>query len=480
MTTTHRSRRRSRRATLGGAGLLAVSLLAACTSGSSNDSADTVAATASTAPAAATTAAPTGDTTGDTTGASDAPSTTGTGAADTVDQSLTGPAPGVTDSEIKIGVTYVDTKALKAVGLNYDLGPHAAVYQALADDINAKGGINGRQVKLVLAPIDPTGPAAGRRRLPEADGGRQGLRRHRLLPQRRVDVPARGAQHRRRRRFQSEAPERSRAKAPWAAWLASADQSGAVTQKFADRNLLDGKVAVYAAVADKPDLDKNVMPVLDKLGIKPVAVGIMDAPTTDTAAIQNSVKLNAEKFKAAGADTVLLVGIGAANWPQYMASDTSFRPKLLFTELLAQRAFYTSKDTTDTSILEGSLAGGGYGPDQARFDESTMQDCVAILKAAGVATPAPSQFKADDPSNQPYQAAFQACPDMWLTRALLERAGENLNYGTLEAAIDGLKITIPGDPAERTYGPPPDSDGNPAVYLYSWDQATKNVKLEQG
>ena len=53
----------------------------------------------------------------------------------------------------------MDTEALVASGLNYDLGDHEAVYTALFDAINADGGINGRQVELVFAPIDPTNPA---------------------------------------------------------------------------------------------------------------------------------------------------------------------------------------------------------------------------------------------------------------------------------------------------------------------------------
>ena len=82
-------------------------------------------------------------------------------------------------------------------------------------------------------------------------------------------------------------------------------------------------------------------------------------------------------------------------------------------------------------------------------------------------------------SNQPYQAAFQACPDVALIRAWLEAAGKNLNYGTLESAIDGLKVTIPGDPTERTYGPPPAADGNPTVYFFNWDESKKEFVVDE-
>ncbi|MCU1368628.1 MAG: hypothetical protein JWN39_4267, partial [Ilumatobacteraceae bacterium] len=182
---TNPSRRRSRRVSLAGTAVVAASILAACTSNSDSSSKTTAAATTTTQPAstAATTGATAADSTVDSTAATTEATTEATGSTDsstvstdgadtteapvatdaatpgTVDQTLTGDAPGVSADTIKIGVTYVDTEALKAVGLNYDLGPHAKVYQALADDINAKGGINGRKLQIVLAPIDPTNAA---------------------------------------------------------------------------------------------------------------------------------------------------------------------------------------------------------------------------------------------------------------------------------------------------------------------------------
>ena len=499
---TYPSRQRSRRVSFAATAVVAAAFLAACSSNSNSSSKTTTAAAATTQPASttgATTAETTGATTGAstdstpatavTTGGSTAPTaaTDTTGAAvatdaatpGTVDQTLTGNAPGVSADTIKIGVTYVDTEALKAVGLNYNLGPHAKVYQALADEINAKGGINGRKLQIVLAPIDPTSPAgadAACLKLTEDDkvflitGFFLGDSTMCPLEAHSTAVVGGGM----------STALTPRAKAPWVTWTADADQSGAITQKFADAGLLKGKVAIYVAAADKPQYDTSVKPVLDKLGITPVEVGVMDAPTSDTAAIQSSVKLIAEKFKAAGADTILLVGIGTPAWPTYETDDTAYRPKLLFTDTLAARAFYTSKDTTDTSILVGSIAAGAYGPDQARFDEPAMQACIAVLKAAGLDTPAPSTLDPNDSSNQPFQAAFQACPDMILTAAVLHRAGANLNYGTLGAAIDGLKVTIPGDPTERTYGPPPAADGNPNIYLFTWNEATKSYDAEKG
>ena len=58
---------------------------------------------------------------------------------------------------------------------------------------------------------------------------------------------------------------------------------------------------------------------------------------------------------------------------------------------------------------------------------------------------------------------------MALLQAWLEAAGEDLDYGTLAGALDGLEVAIPGDPEPRTYGPPPSADGDPQAYLFSWN-----------
>jgi hypothetical protein len=390
-------------------------------------------------------------------------------------QTATGPAPGVTDTGIKIGVVYVDTKSLAAVNLNYNLGDHKAVYTALFDDINKTGGIQGRRVEPVFAAVNPAVPASAEAacvKLTEddnvflvtgfflADAVLCPVSTHATA------VVGGGITDQRLQR----------AKAPWLAWLPDSDAPEQVTREFAKRDALNGRVAVFAAAQDSDVMNKHVLPVLTSLGIKPVATAIMDAPVSDTAAVQSDVKLISERFKSANADTVLIVGPAGANWLTF--NDSSFKPKLLFTDIAASRAYATNKSTTNTSLLDGSLSGGGYGPDQARYDEPEMQRCVAVLKGAGIDTPSPALSK-NDPSNQQYQAAFQACPDVAVVRAWLNAAGRNLNYGTLAAAVNGLTVHIPGDPTPLKYGPPPARDGNPAAYIFAWDESAKDFVIEK-
>ena len=83
-----------------------------------------------------------------------ASSTDGTVSSTTVP---TGPAPGVTDDAVKVGLLFVDTSALVTAGVDLDLGDVEGAYHALVDDINADGGINGRMLDPVYTPVDPIG-----------------------------------------------------------------------------------------------------------------------------------------------------------------------------------------------------------------------------------------------------------------------------------------------------------------------------------
>jgi hypothetical protein len=261
------------------------------------------------------------------------------------------------------------------------------------------------------------------------------------------------------------------AKAPWLTPLPGADQPKRVIDALKANGSLDGKVGVFVGQSeDTATLNNDILPALKQAGVNVVDSAVMDAPVSDTAAIQSKVNLIAQKFQSEGIDTVVIGGLAGANWPQYMQTNP-YRPKLMFLDNTGVRSFTTNKSTTDTSLLKDSLAGGPYGPDQAIFEEPQMQACVKTLTAAGVKSPAPNTLSGD-PSNQPYQAAFQVCPVIDVLKAWLQAAGKNLNYGTLAAAINGLKVKVSGDPTERVFSPT-ELDGNAKAYLFSWDAATK-------
>ncbi|HEY5697306.1 MAG TPA: hypothetical protein VIT01_07335, partial [Acidimicrobiales bacterium] len=104
------------------------------------------------------------------------------------------------------------------------------------------------------------------------------------------------------------------------------------------------------------------------------------------------------------------------------------------------------------------------------------QECIGVVEDNGGDVPDP----ATTPEGEDlYVSGFTACDDVTLLRALLEAAGEDLNYGTLAAAAEGLEVQLPSEPEPRTYGPPPAADGDPTAYLYDWDPDTVDFVLRE-
>src|SRR5215469_7005058 len=66
---------------------------------------------------------------------------------------------GVTPSTIKVGVTYADVAAIRNL-INVDPGNYQVAYTTLFNQINAKGGIEGRKIVPVFAAVNPLGTAA--------------------------------------------------------------------------------------------------------------------------------------------------------------------------------------------------------------------------------------------------------------------------------------------------------------------------------
>ena len=402
-------------------------------------------------------------------------STAGNGAANTTSPttaapSATGPAPGVTADSIKIGVTYVDTKSLLKSGLNYDLGDWKGAWQALIDQINNAGGINGRKLVPTIVAIDPTDPKYAQAACVKFTEDEKDFLVAGFFVADAVNCVV--DTHKTAVVGGTQTTQRvANAKAPWVTPLPGAAQTTRVIKALKANGSLSGKVGVFVGQGeDTATLNNDLVPALKAVGVTPVQTAVMDAPVSDTAAIQTKVNLIAQKFQASGVDTVVLGGLAAQNWPAYMQSNP-YHPKLLFLDLVGAQAFVTNKATTNTSILNGSIAGGPYGPNQLIFEEPQMQACIKTLAAAGVKTPAPDTLSGNM-SDQPFQAAFNVCPVVDLLKALLQAAGKNLNYGTLATAINGLNVHVSGDPTTRVYGPT-ELDGNARSYLFSWDATKK-------
>lgn len=379
----------------------------------------------------------------------------------------TGPAPGVTDDTIKIGITYVDLEPVRDF-IDLDHGDYEAAYRAVIDDINANGGINGRLLEPVMAGVSPLGSTEADEtcvRMAQDEGVFAVIGFHfgdtPLCYLEVEQVAIIGG---------TMTEERlARASSPWFSTEPSSDLDLDALETFRDRGLFDAPFAVYGTVIE-PDLFDQTLARLSDLGIEPVAEAVLDADANDLNDQVAKVQLIVENFRTAGAETVLVVGSGPVSWANG-AEGMSYRPRLLMTNADSANALADDSGARDLTVLAGAVLAALYGPNDEQFAEPLMQDCVGVLEAAGVEVPDPGSLP-DGAETDPFVSAHAACRNLTLFTAIAEAAGEVLNYGSFQRAGETLgAIQIPGYPDPFVFGPPPSSDGDPAVYLFGFDEA---------
>ena len=214
--------------------------------------------------------------------------------------------PGVSKDEIKIGVTYPDLDPIRDV-TDISHGDYKTTYNAVIDELNKQGGVNGRKVVPVFAPINPIGTAPAQEaclKLTEDekvfatvgffyfDAPLCYVSQH--------DTPILGGT--------MDPTYLKQAKAPWMTLDSGPEVTPRAVDALVKSGELKGKVGVVGVASEEKNLlDAAVLPSLKRNGIKNT-VAIIDAPLSDTVAATQQAGTIAEKFKSEGIKTVLLVG----------------------------------------------------------------------------------------------------------------------------------------------------------------------------
>ncbi|MDA8046480.1 MAG: ABC transporter substrate-binding protein [Actinomycetota bacterium] len=390
------------------------------------------------------------------------------------------PAQGVTSSSIRVGVTYVDFSAIRNV-VNIDQGDFRTSYQALVDDINAKGGIDGRKIQLYFAPVNPIGTAPAAQactQLTEDDhvfvvlGFFNGTDPLCYLDTHGVNIiggPATGA---------SLSPAQQAAEK--GTWFTTTLTPGHLFPKemdvFEKEGVFKGqKVAVVAAAADQSQMGL-VLPELKKLGVDVVQTAINDVSPTDVSAAYREYATIGLKFQSAGATAVVAVGESASQgWPASLqANHSTYLPKLVATEWDSLYAWITGKGGYEPAVLNGAVTALGSEDNVAAWQGAGMARCAALISAAHPSEPVIVPTAANQ-TKQPatWVSAEQACTNITLLEDILRAAGHNLDNQTFNAGGESLKnVVIPGSGAA---GPMTFSaqyhDGNAPIVIYDWNSA---------
>lgn len=389
--------------------------------------------------------------------------TVGGGIASASSRAGGGTTNGVTKDDIKVGVTYIDFSELRDI-VDIDHGDYEAAYNAVIDDLNKKGGINGRDVVPVFAPVNPVGTVPSQEacvKLTEdekvfaavgffnQDAPLCYLEQH--------DTPVVGGN--------MTQEYLARAKAPWF----SAENGDGTVEKVVDAMAADGifkkkKVGIVTAVQEQGLLDDTVLPALKKNKVKATSA-IIDVAADDVTAGEQQAGVIAERFQQDGIDTVLVVGNAIQLFATALGK-TDYRPQLLATNQNTYEG-YLGNPGHDKGVLESSITGGVA----VEFDEPGYVKCRKVVENA-----IGEKIKEEVPDGEKDSnvSAINACRNIGLFAAIAKAAGKNLTVESFGKAGETMKsVDIPGfgtvtyDPETHAY--------SQAVFLSRYDPAEDDL-----
>jgi len=369
---------------------------------------------------------------------------------------------GVTKKEIKLGVTYVDLEAIRAQ-VNLDIGDFPKMYTAIFDDLNRKGGINGRKVVPVFAPVNPLGTAPSQAacvKLVEdekvfavtgfflGDGP--------LCYVEQYETPVVGGTQ--------SAEKLARAKAPWFT-LEPGDQvaAQAVDALTADGTFKGGKLGIIVSNDAGPLYDSVVAPALKQHKVSGTTASIT-ATQGDSVAIEREAGAILERFKSEGINKILVVGqdfLGVGN----ALSNTTYRPRMIALNETFLRS-YVVNPGSNLDVVKDAVA-ANIAVD---FNEPGLQECFKVISKATGYT-----MQDTVPTGQPDygQGAEIACRASAHFTELAKAAGKNLTVASFANAAEKGPFEIPGS-GKVTYDKGTHTFEQP-VYIYRYDPATKTV-----
>jgi hypothetical protein len=384
-----------------------------------------------------------------------------------------GPAQGVTSTSITIGIPYIDLATVdKLYGLHLNQGSYPDAYNALIDNLNAHGGINGRKVIAKYAAINPALPTSGATsctQLVQDDHVFVAIDPYFGICYLEAGVPTINA---------TVAGTVSGRAAPNFTLQAPTNVYDPIQLAMLTRmGVFKGKkVGVWGGPTDSSEV-RTVDAALAKDHVHVVQTAFDSAPATDSVGQAQQDAVIAQRFQNAGVDEVVAVGQGSAGWPlDQQANESTYNPPWVATNYDALYG-YAIGSSTNPVYLEKVLATTPTPAAIAAWKDPQIQHCVAIIKkeTPNDAISSPIGQSPADTSNQTYIAPMTACTNVAMFTAIAEAAGKNLTLGHFETAGYGLHdVTFPGIASSVSFGPH-QAYATVPIYLAHYDPVQKQM-----
>jgi hypothetical protein len=361
------------------------------------------------------------------------------------------PNSGVTSKTIRIGIPYIDLASLQAVGVKLTQGSYPNAYNALIDNLNSHGGINGRHLVPYFVGVNPTGTAATLAVCTQlTEDNTIFLAMAPYMPDCYLQAhgtPTINAT------FQGSVPVTS---APNFTLIPPATAYDPLQLSvFSKKGMFRGKkVGVFAgSINDKSEL-QVVQASLKKLHVNVVQSGVDSAPATDQAASNQQIDIIAQRFQSAGVSEVVAVGTGSSSWPNgLLANQSSYNPNWIATNYTALSGSIGSA-TGNPQYLKTAVTSAPGPTSVSEWTDPSIQSCVKIIRKAypsdTITPPSPTGTGSD----HSYVAPEAACQNLAMFSKIAESAGKHLSVATFTKAGYGLRnVTFPGSGGPVSFGP---------------------------
>lgn len=399
-------------------------------------------------------------------GSADETSTTDAGNDDGGEDAPAELGPGVTEDSITIAYAYLDFDLLVEMGLSpAGWGDQQAAFQAVVDQVNDEGGINGRQIEVVYEAYSPLGTEDAEAvclRLTEDNevfavlGGFLGPAEpaNTCIVGRQGTTLVGGVQSEERL---------GEATAPWITDRPLRTRQADVLLGLLDQEgmLADAQVAVVTNI-DAEDVRDDVISAFGDFDVEPVEDLLSDAPIGDIVAEDQAWSTLAERIRSSGADTVLLVGNPSSGIRNLASQGLDVDIWVLDQEALQNLGSSVDLETARGVLSAAPLSG------QELWDDETVAPCReaydAALPDAEIVEPTDLTENDEDVP----QGIIVGCRFFALFERVATAAGEGLNQETFAAAAAEIgDFSIPGQPF-ASLGPDK-FDSNDSFRLVSFD-----------
>lgn len=367
----------------------------------------------------------------------------------TAEPSLPASHRGVTPDTIRLGVVWSDLDELRELGLvDINYGDIPLVWQTIIDDVNANGGVFGRQIEMVFDrynPIEATSVEEMCIRLVEdeevfavtgslAGPALEGI----LCIIESQETMVLGGTHR---------PELlDRAKAPWITTEWAQDRRyTALLDIYEDQGLLEGRLALLDDHRERQGLTVDIVhPKLADLG-RTLTTEFTSTASSDELQLESQIGLFSQRLETDDIDTLLIVQSAIAlGLP--LIREAGFDGTVLTIDGGSYLAGISGFDERPASIYEGAYGPTLFGTEDVWAMESTRA-CEATFEAANPGIDVIPSEQVPDGEPQWATPLLAACRLIGLFDIIAERVGADLTPDAFEAAAYELgTFELPGQP----------------------------------